>query len=188
MIGQLIRHKFTVEQYHQMATNGIFAPSDRLELINGEIIEMSPIGIRHASCVRRSINLFAKKLGDLAIIDAQDPIKLNDLSEPQPDIAVLRPRADFYATAHPQPQDILLLIEVADTTINSDRAVKVPLYASNGISELWLIDLNNQIIEVYYEPIGDRYRYMQLFQTGQTIHLQAFPHISLDINEILGLI
>ncbi|MEE3719529.1 Uma2 family endonuclease [Tumidithrix elongata RA019] len=185
MLLELVRHKFTVEQYHQMAANGILAPSDRLELINGEIIEMSPIGIRHASCVRRAINLLAKKLGDFAIIDAQDPIKLSDSSEPQPDIAVLNPRSDFYATAHPEPQDVFLLIEVADTTIASDREVKVPLYARSSISELWLIDLNNQILEVYYEPIGDRYRYMQLFEAGQSIHLQAFPSISFAVNDIL---
>jgi len=185
MVMQLVRHKFTVEQYHQMVTNGILSPSDRLELINGEIIEMSPIGIRHASCVRRAINLLARKLGDSAIIDAQDPVKLNDSSEPQPDIAVLRPRADFYADAHPQPQDILLLIEVADTTIATDRAVKVPLYASNSIPELWLIDLNNQIIEVYYEPIGDRYRYIHQFQSGETIYLQYFPNIGFQVDEIL---
>ena len=185
MVLQLVRHKFTVAQYHQMAVNGILSPSDRLELINGEIIEMSPIGIRHASCVRRSINLLARKLGDLAIVDAQDPVKLNDSSEPQPDIALLRPRDDFYSTAHPQPQDIFLLIEVADTTIASDRAVKVPLYANSGIPELWLIDLNNQTIEVYYEPIGDRYKYMQQFQAGQTIYLQSFPNIRFEVNEIL---
>lgn len=185
MVMQLVRHKFTVEQYHQMAANGILSPSDRLELINGEIIEMSPIGIRHASCVRRAINLLARKLGDLAIVDAQDPVKLNDSSEPQPDIALLRPRPDFYATAHPQPQDILLLIEVADTTIATDRAVKVPLYASNGVPELWLIDLNNQTVEVYYEPIGDRYRYTYQFQAGATIYLQSFPNIGFDVNEKL---
>ncbi len=185
MVIQLVRHKFTVEQYHQMAETGIISSSDRLELINGEIIEMSPIGIRHASCVKKLINLLTRKLGNLAIIDAQDPIKLNDSSEPQPDIALLHPRDDFYATAHPQPQDIFLLIEVADTTITLDREVKVPLYANSGIIELWLIDINNQVIEVYYEPLGDCYKYMQQFQAGQTIYLQSFPNLGFEVNEIL---
>ncbi|WP_246828927.1 Uma2 family endonuclease [Synechococcus sp. PCC 7502] len=182
---QLVRHKFTVEQYHQMAANGILSQSDRLELINGEIIEISPIGMLHASCVRRIINLLAAKLGDLAIIDAQNPVKLNNSSEPQPDIALLRKHDHFYATAHPQPQDIFLLIEVADTTISTDRTIKVPLYASSGVIELWLVDLNYQIIEVYAEPIGDHYRYIKQFKAGQTIYLKSFPRIDIEVNQII---
>lgn len=117
MSVQLLRRKFTVEQYHKMVESGILTEDDRVELIRGEIIEMSPIGTKHAACVNRLVNLLVQLLGKGVILAAQNPVALNNNSEPQPDVALLKPRDDFSATAHPQPQDIFLLIEVADSTV-----------------------------------------------------------------------
>ncbi|AFZ60029.1 Uma2 family endonuclease [Anabaena cylindrica FACHB-243] len=119
MTLSLVRHQFTVQQYHQMAESGILTENDRVELIRGEMIDMSPIGTRHAGCVNRLVNLLIQLLGKQIVLAPQNPIELNDTSEPQPDIALLKPHADFYRNSHPQPEDIFLLIEVADTTIIS---------------------------------------------------------------------
>ncbi len=183
---QLLRRRFTVEQYHQMAEAGILTENDRVELLDGEIVEMSPIGRRHAACVRRLIGLFSQQVGERAIVDAQNPVKLSDRSEPQPDIVLLQPREDFYEAGHPQPQDILLLVEVADTTAEFDREVKIPLYASSRIAEVWLVDINGQCLEIYREPGANGYQNVQKLLRGQSIFIQAFPDINLTVDEILG--
>ncbi|MFB8791354.1 MAG: Uma2 family endonuclease [Potamolinea sp.] len=187
MSVQLLRRKFTVEQYHKMLESGIFTENDRVELIAGEIIEMAAIGRRHAACVRRLDNLFSQRLSGEALVDTQNPIQLNDNSEPQPDVVLLKPRDDFYESAHPQPSDIFLLIEVADATIKYDREVKVPLYAKDNILEVWLVDINEQSVEVYREATSDGYRNIQQFSRGQTLSIQAFPEINITVNEVLGL-
>lgn len=186
MTVQLINRKFNILQYHQMNQSSILTEDDRVELINGEIIEMSPIGTKHTSCVRRLISLLSKLLAELAIIDVQNPITLNNLSEPQPDITLLKPRADFYENSHPQPQDIFLLIEVADSSIEYDREVKIPLYANSGISEVWLVDINEQIIIVYRYPNENNYNQITTFRRGEKISIQAFPEVALVVDEILG--
>ncbi|GAB4291753.1 MAG: Uma2 family endonuclease [Oscillatoriaceae cyanobacterium] len=180
MSVQLLKRKFTVDQYHQMAETGIFAPSDRLELIQGEIIEMSPIGSRHAAWVDRLNQLFNRQLPENIIVRVQNPISLGDnQSEPQPDITILAPRSDFYLTAHPQPQDILLLVEVSDTSADYDREVKIPLYAAAGITEVWLLDLGAEIWEVYRQPTAAGYQEMQQIQPGASITPLSFPEITL---------
>ncbi|WP_271253969.1 Uma2 family endonuclease [Pseudanabaena sp. Chao 1811] len=170
-------HKFTVQQYHLMHEAGVFAEGDRYELINGEIREMSPIGIKHAVCVARLTKQFERKLGDQAIIWTQNPIRLSDQSEPQPDLAILKLRDDFYASALPTPEDILLIIEVADSTITYDRDVKAPLYAANGIPEMWLFDVNQQIIEGYSQPSASGYKRSQRYEQGDTLSLLTFPEV-----------
>ncbi|MFM7886041.1 MAG: Uma2 family endonuclease [Pseudanabaena sp.] len=170
-------HKFTVQQYHLMHEAGVFTEGDRYELINGEIREMSPIGIKHAVCVARLTKQFERKLGDQSIIWTQNPIRLGDRSEPQPDLAILKLRDDFYASALPTPEDILLIIEVADSTIAYDRDVKMPLYADNGIPEMWLFDLNQQIIEGYSQPSASGYKRSQRYEQGDTLSLLAFPEV-----------
>ncbi len=175
MAVQLLRRKFTVEQFHKMLESGILTEDDRVELIRGEIIEMSPIGTKHAACVNRLINLLVQLLGKRVIVAAQNPVALNDNSQPQPDVALLKPRDDFYATAHPQPQDIFLLIEVADSTIEYDREEKIPLYAEANIIEVWLVDINEQIVEVYQQLTAARYQLMQKFASGQTLSIKCFP-------------
>lgn len=186
MSVELLRKQFTVWDYHQMVKAGILKEDERVELIAGEIIEMSPIGTRHAACIIRLIRLFSQLLGDRAFISSQNPVQLSDFSEPQPDIALLKPRDDYYAAAHPQPQDILLLVEVADTTIDYDRNVKMPLYASSNISEAWIVDINGQTIEVYRQPTPDGYQHIQTFQKGQSLFIQAFAEIILTVDELLG--
>lgn len=128
------------------------APDERTELIEGEIFPMAPIGARHASHTRRLLRLLTDAIGDRAIVDAQNPILLGDDSQPQPDLTVLRSRDDFYADSHPTSQDVLLLIEVCDTSARFDRQTKVPLYARHGIPCVWLVDLNDHVVEVYEHP------------------------------------
>lgn len=181
----LQKRLFNVAEYHQMAKAGILTERDRVELITGEIIPMSPIGFRHAATVKRLNDLLGSRLGDRVIRGIQDPITLNDQSEPQPDIVLLRPRRDYYATRHPQPEDIYLLMEVADSSINFDREIKIPLYASAGIKEVWLIDLNENCLEVYRNPLRDRFAYVQILQSDLTISSLAFPEINFSVAELL---
>lgn len=177
-------HKFTTKQYQLMYESGVFADGDRYELINGEIREMSPIGIKHAVCVARTTRAFQIKLGDRGLVWAQNPILLSDYSQPQPDIAILKWRDDFYAQALPVPNDILLIIEVADSTITYDRDVKSPLYATNGIPEMWLFDLNQQIIEGFSQPSASGYKRMQRYEDGDTLSINAFPEVIFNWEEL----
>ncbi|HLP91609.1 MAG TPA: Uma2 family endonuclease [Nostocaceae cyanobacterium] len=186
MSTQLEKLQFTVTQYHKMNEAGILTEDDRVELIRGEILKMSPVGKRHAACVKRLVDKLTKLLGQVMIIGVQDPIILNDLSEPQPDITLLKRRADFYETGHPQPQDILLLIEVADSSLDYDRDVKIPLYAENGILEVWLIDINAETITIYRQPTPTGYKDVQILQRGDSLSILAFPEINLTVNDVLG--
>ncbi|MFN6498249.1 MAG: Uma2 family endonuclease [Nostoc sp. DedQUE01] len=186
MTVQLLRRKFTVEQYQKMIESGILTQDDRVELIRGEIIDMSPIGTKHAACVKRLNKLLSQKLRDRVLIAIQDPVKLNDNSQPQPDVALLKPRDDFYATAHPQPQDIFLLVEVADSTIEYDREEKIPLYAEANIIEVWLVDIKEEIVEIYQQPTAAGYQLMQKFASSQTLSIPCFPDVNITVNEIFG--
>lgn len=186
MSVQLLKRKFTVEEYNLMAEAGVFKEGDRLELIAGEIIEMSPVSPRHAACVRRLNALFKRKLVERVLVDSQNPIVLNNTSEPQPDVVLLKLRGDFYETAHPRPTDCFLLVEVGDSTIDYDREVKIPLYAASGIIEVWLIDLNGEAIEVYRQPGVNGYQYRSRFVRGQTLRVGAFANVSLTVDEVLG--
>ncbi|WP_066381173.1 MULTISPECIES: Uma2 family endonuclease [unclassified Anabaena] len=187
MTVQLLRRKFTVEQYHKMVESGILTEDERVELIRGEIIEMSPIGTKHAACVNRLINLLAQLLGKRVIVSAQNPVTLNNNSEPQPDVVLLKPRDDFYATAHPQPQDIFLLIEVADSTVLYDREEKIPLYAEANIIEVCLVDINAQVVEVYQQPTATGYQNIKTFSGGQILSIPGFPDVNISVNEIFGI-
>jgi len=184
MAVQLLRRKFTIAEYYQMAEAGIFLANDRVELIAGEIIEMSPIGSRHAAGTIRLTRLFSRLIGDRAFLSVQNPIRLSDRSEPQPDLTLLQLRPDFYAQGHPQPAEVLLLVEVSDTTVEYDREVKIPLYAQAGIVEVWLVNLPEEYIAVYRHPAGDRYLEIQRWQRGQNISILAFPDVSLAVNDV----
>lgn len=186
MSTQVSKRLFTVEEYHRMAKAGILSEDDRVELIEGEIVEMPPIGSQHASCVNRLNRLFSQCVGERAIVSVQNPIYLSEYSEPQPDLALLRPRTDFYAQAHPQPQDILLVVEVADTSLTYDREVKIPLYAQSGIPEVWLVDLTANCIEAYRKPSPQGYQEIKRFQRDQNLFPQAFPDVGLTVQDILG--
>lgn len=186
MSAQLERHLFTVEDYYRMASAGILLEDDRVELIEGEIIDMSPIGSHHGGAVKSLIRFLTKHLGDRFIIAVQDPVRLSDLSEPQPDIAVLEPRADFYRSAHPTARDVLLLIEVSDTTLDYDRKTKLPLYAQSQIKEVWIVDLNHEAIEIYTEPANATYTGTQIVKRGENLVLRMAEDLTVAADDILG--
>jgi len=169
-----------------MAEAGILHEDDRVELIDGEILELSPIGSRHAACVKRFIAALNRVVGDRAIVGAQDPIRLPDDTEPEPDVALLKLRDDFYASAHPGPEDVLLLVEVSDTTLEYDRSEKLKLYAGAGIPEYWIVDLNADKIEAYSRPVEGEYRDLRKFGHGETVTSSAVPGLSLAADSVLG--
>ena len=170
-----------------MAQAGVLKEDDRVELIEGEIVEMAPIGSRHAACVKRLNRLLSQQAGPHAVLGVQDPVQLGERSEPQPDMALLRPRDDFYATAHPGSDDIFLLIEVADTSVDYDREIKVSLYARFGVGEVWVVDLPSERIEVYRSPGPEGYRQIEIVATDEHLAPVALPHVALSVREILGL-
>ena len=149
------RHLISVDAFHRMGETGILGPRDRVELIDGEIIDMSPIGVLHAAIVARLASHFSQRLGPIGVVWCQNPLRLDDISEPEPDIAILRPRADFYMTAHPGAADVLLVIEVADTSLAYHLGTKVPLYARHGIPEVWVIDAATRHTRVFRRPVGN---------------------------------
>jgi Uma2 family endonuclease len=186
MSAQLEPRRFNVTEYYQMAAAGILKPDDRVELIAGEIIKMSPIGSPHAACVSRLTRLFHNTIANEAIVSTQKPVRLDEFSEPVPDIALLKPRKDYYAARHPLPADVLLVIEVADTSLLKDRNIKVPLYASAGIPEIWLVNIPKEIIEVYCDLQKGKYRKCQKYKRGETVESHTVKGISPGVNEILG--
>ena len=180
-------HKFllTTDQYHLMHEAGVFQDGDRLELVNGEIQTMSPIGRKHVACIIRLVKLFEKKLGDRVMVSAQNSVRLDNHAEPQPDIAILKWRDDFYHEALPTPDDILLIIEVADSSLDYDRHVKAPLYAAAGIPEMWLFDVNKKIIEGYSQPSPNGYKLLRRYDEGDNLSILAFPDVTFNWNELL---
>ncbi len=180
------RWRFTVEDYERMAEAGILDEDDRVELIDGEVVEMAPIGPPHASCVMRLLRLFASLLGQRALVSPQNPVRLGTYSEPQPDVAVLRPREDFYAARHPGPDDVLLVVEVSWSTGPFDRVVKMPLYARAGLRQAWLVDLDANAIEVYRDPSSESYGDLEVLTGDDQINIDAFPDVTLTVGQILG--
>ncbi len=182
-----VRRRFTTEEYHKMGEHGILAEDDRVELIAGEIVEMSPIGPPHAGHVARLNAVLGRLAGDRAIVWVQTPVDLDDYSEPQPDVVLLRPRADFYTTVHPCPADVLLLIEVADSSLDYDRNVKVPLYARAGVPEVWLVDLTGAgRVEVYQNPSGAGYGRLLRPSREDVVPLPGLEGVTLAVADILG--
>jgi Uma2 family endonuclease len=175
------RRLFTVDEYHQMAEAGIFGPEERLELIDGEIIEMSPIDPRHAGCVININRLLVTRLGDRAVISPQNPVVIRPRSEPQPDMLVLRPRAVSYSRAHPTPEDVLLAIEVANTTARFDRIVKARLYARAGIPEYWLVDVREERVDIFRSPRGEAYADTATAGRGGAISVLSFPDVVIPV-------
>ena len=182
----LITRKFTVEEYEKMATEGIIKPDEKVELIRGEIIKMSPMGTRHAAGIARLTQLFSRKFGDLILLGVQNPIRLNNNSQPEPDLSLLIPRSDFYVAAYPCPQDIYLIIEVSDSTLDYDRYTKISLYAEANIKEVWIVNLKEECLEVYRHPLQGSYQAIQKYYRGEIIFIESFPAIELTLIEILG--
>lgn len=180
------RRPFTVEEYHRMAAAGILGEDDRVELLEGEIVQMEPIGSRHAGCVNRLTRILVERAGVRAVVTVQNPITLGPRSEPQPDIVLARPRRDDYANAHPGPADILLVVEVAETSVRYDREVKLPVYARHGVPEAWLVNLSDDRIEVYREPGPEGYRSVRHADWGEDLEVVGLPGLSVRVDEILG--
>lgn len=184
MATEFQRHRFNADEYEAMVAAGILDRDDRVELLGGEILEMAPIGPPHASCVRRLTRLFITRLGDQAEVSVQSPVRLSDLSEPEPDLALLVPAG--YDQAHPGAADVLLVVEVADTTLVRDRELKLPFYAQAGVAETWIVDLPGEALELYRHPSPDGYREHGRLERGDTLAAAAFPDVTFAVDEILG--
>jgi Uma2 family endonuclease len=186
MSVQLARRLITVDEYYRMVEVGILTERDRVELIHGEIIKMSPIGSKHAAIVDRLNKILNESLSGKAIVRIQNPVMINSLNEPEPDIAILKYADDYYVKKHPGPDDIYLVIEVSDTTFAYDKEIKLPLYASAGIPEFWLINIERNEIEVHRSPDTDVYKTITIHRSGDKISLQAFD-LSFDAGVLLGI-
>jgi Uma2 family endonuclease len=182
----LTPRRFTAAEYHQMIEAGVFSEDERLELIDGEIVQMSPIGDPHAACVRRLNAILNQRFAGQALVDVQNPILVDVAYVPQPDLTLLRPRADFYAKGTPTSTDCLLVIEVGDTSAEFDRQIKAPRYARGGVAELWLVDLERDVVVAYRDPAGDAYQHVQVFHRGETITAVALPGPGVPVQTMLG--
>lgn len=179
------RYRFNRQAYHAMVEAGVFNEDSRVELIRGEVAAMSPINPRHAGAVNRLNALFSSQLVSRALVGVQNPFVIGDDSEPQPNVVLMKPRADFYVSAHPGPQDLLLAVEVADTTLRYDREIKVPLYAEAGVVEVWLLNLSDNLLEVYRDPGPKGYRSLQRLSSGDQVAPLAFPDLTLAVADFL---
>lgn len=179
-------HQFTIDDYYRMAEVGILTEDDRVELIDGEIVDMNPIGASHSGHINRVVRVFRQLGVDRALLSVQNPVRLGPRAEPVPDVALLRPHADAYTSSHPTPADVFLLVEVADSSLAYDRQVKAPLYSRHGIQELWIVDLIHGYVEIYRDPSPEGFRSLHTAQPGDTIHPMAFPDLMVAIVDVLG--
>ncbi|MGB7207443.1 MAG: Uma2 family endonuclease [Pyrinomonadaceae bacterium] len=180
------RFPISVEMYHLMAERGVFAPEDRVELIEGELFEMSPIGSLHARCVNFLNRFLVTSAGSEYIVQVQNPIILNDLSEPQPDFSIVRHRQDFYKDGLPEAPDVAVVFEIAETSVTFDKNVKFRRYAAAGIPEAWLIDLTGERVEVHSQPKENGYGIIKIYQRGENAVSEMIPSIDLSVDDILG--
>ncbi len=180
------RRRFTVDDYHRMGETGILSEDDRVELIDGEIVEMTPIGGLHAACVNELTRILVTAVGRDAIVSVQNPVRLDELHEPQPDLAVLKHREDYRHGRLPRPVDVLLLVEVADTSLPYDRRVKLPLYARARIPEVWVVDLGGAVLERYAEPREEGFAATERARGSQRLGSSAWPGLSLSVDALIG--
>ena len=183
---QVARRLFTVEEYHRMGDAGILTVNEHLELIEGEILKKVPITSRHAASVRRSSQKFTNVVHGRAIVSVQNPVALNDVSEPEPDLAILKRRDDFYARSHPRPPDILLVIEIAETSVAYEREAKLPVYAGSGVQEVWLADIPAETVTAHTEPANGMYRTVRTYRHGDSMTPLHFPDLSIEVVSILS--
>jgi Uma2 family endonuclease len=183
---QLNRRRFTVAEYDRMIEVGILEEDDRLELIDGEIVEMSPIGWLHHSCIIQLTRLITTVLGQAAVVSPQGPLTVGERTEVVPDIVLLRTRPDNYRVDPPKHADVLLVVEVGDSSVRIDRQVKGPLYARAGIPDLWLVDLTEGIVTVHRDPTPAGYQSVRIVRRGEQIPFLAFPDYAIKVDEILG--
>ena len=178
--------RFSVGEFQKMTEAGILPEVSGLEIVDGYLIEKMSIGTKHASTVKKLNRNLGLLLGAETIISVQDPIHLDEFNEPEPDIALLKPREDFYAESHPTAADVLLLIEVSDSTLEYDREIKKTLYAEAGIGEFWIVNLRENTLEIYTAPKNGTYRLARILETGETVESSAVENLKLNIDEIIG--
>ena len=183
---EVTRRRFTVDEYDRMVEVGILTKDDHVELIHGEIVQKMPIGYRHTAAVAALHALFVMRLGDRVIVWSQGSLPLPPDSEPEPDLVVLKPRTDCYRESAPQVADVLLAVEVAETSLRYDRLVKIPLYAERGVREAWIVDVEGECVEVYRVPTPQGYRQSARIARGTSFAPEAFPDVTLTVSEILG--
>jgi Uma2 family endonuclease len=178
-------HRFNVQEYYRMAETGVLHPDARVELLDGRIIDMSPIGPFHGGVVARLTRLFNKLSKNRWLVWPQNPVRLDDHSEPEPDVVLLKPSRDDYTSRHPQADDVYLLIEVSDTTLDFDREEKLPAYGRAGIGEVWIVNLTEQAVEIHREPHFTGYGAKTILRAGDQAKPQAFPDAVVDVAELL---
>jgi Uma2 family endonuclease len=178
------RRQITVDEYYRMAEVGLIGPDERVELIEGEIIDMAPIGSDHASFVIQLTNLLVKAVQDKGFVSVQNPIRLSNRSEPEPDFAVLKPRADVYRKQLPTAADTLLVVEVCNTSERYDREIKLPLYAAHGIPEVWIVSIEQQSITICRSPGNNRYQQEETTHAPGVLNLFALPDIAVDLSTL----
>ncbi len=184
MIAHADTYKFSVQEYHRLGEVGFFDEDDRIELLNGDLIIMAPLGKRHAHAVRRLIRKLTRLFGDVAEIDCQNPVILDNFSEPQPDILLLDPRIDQTGEL-PRPEDVFLVLEVADSTVRYDTQTKLAAYARAGLREYWVVNLADNAIDVYRQPRGETYGEKRRFEHGEKLAPELFPDRFLEVSEII---
>jgi Uma2 family endonuclease len=185
MATDIAKKLFTVYDYHKMADAGILREGERVELIRGEIIRMSPIHPPHNGTIHRANRSLVRIVGDNAIVGVQGSIRLDEYDEPQPDLYLLRPKDDFYASAHAGPADILLIIEIADSSLDYDRTTRLQLYAEAGIPEYWISDLQKECVMAYSEPAGNTYHTSRQFHRGETLAPKLLPECVVPVDTLL---
>lgn len=185
-LAQVEHFRLSRERYHQMIARGILGEDERVELIGGELVAMSPIGSEHSGVVDQLNEILVSQLARRAVVKVQGPIHLNDYSEPEPDLVLSKQRKDYYKRSLPTPADILLVIEVADSSLAYDRTVKMPLYARTGIPEAWIVNLIDRWIEVHRDPSPAGYTTMLKLLPGRTIAPQAFADVIVAVDALLS--
>jgi Uma2 family endonuclease len=182
----VVRRPLTVAEYHRMGEVGILTEDDRVELIEGQLVAMAPIGSDHSGTVNFLTRALVTAVGDLGVVAVQNPVRLDDLSEPQPDFAVLKPRGDFYRTSTPLAGDVLLIIEVANSSLAYDRAVKRALYARHGIPEFWIVNLSARDVEVCRGPDGDHYASVERIGRDGALAPEMLPGVVIAVDDLMG--
>ena len=179
------RKRFSVGDYYRMADEGILSQQERVELIDGEVVVMSPIEPRHAACVTSATRELVRIVGDAALVRPGNPVRLNDFNEPQPDFTLVRPRADLYASGHPAPNDVMLVVEISESSLAYDQGVKAGLYAEWGLVEYWVADLNTDRMWIYRSPENGTYQTVDERRQGDTIAPSLLPACAVTVDAFL---
>jgi Uma2 family endonuclease len=185
MATEVSKRLFTVEDYHRMVDAGILSEDDRVELIHGEVLAMSPIGPRHSAAVLRATQYLVRSAGDRAIVGVQGSVRLDQYDEPQPDLYLLRPKNDFYASGHAGPSDILLIIEVADSSLRFDQTIKRDLYAETGVPEYWISDIENECVITHTDLREGKYMEVHQFSRGSTLTPRLLQECRIPVDVLL---